>query len=451
MLLWLWLLSCLVLALAQVNLSEVPSGLEVLEYNPRKVYNGYLLTCPEDEDGVHGPRIYHPSGALFWGGPNWKNRCMNLQIQRYKDRNVLTFWYSVSGNEYAYGVILDQDYHDIGHVDPPGGPTAPSPVLTTRLAEFLIPGPDYTTAIMFTMRHYRDTMGALGRLGGNPHGYIYDPLMQEVDIASGRVVYRWSAAEHLSLEDSYNDAAQTKGTWQWNTWDFSHGNSVMKDEAGDYVLSYRFLHQIVKVNGKTGNVIWKLGGKSSDFAFNNGSTFIGQHDPRWVEGTDQTEMTIFDNDSDGVRSVPRWGTARGIHVRLDYAAMTVTLLREFLPRVRQPADIEGSMRILPNGNVLVCYGSTGYITEYTAEGEIVFDAYAKHVYRAFKYEQSVWPGEGLPDPDPIPPQAGSSSEGWGSGDTVLGAADETVKVDDGVTMYFSPISCWGFRWALGRC
>ncbi|KIY53326.1 hypothetical protein FISHEDRAFT_55269 [Fistulina hepatica ATCC 64428] len=55
------------------------------------------------------------------------------------------------------------------------------------------------------------------------------------------------------------------------------------------------------------------------------------HDPQWVPGTDQIEMTLFDNDRDNCRDLPTYGAGRGIWIKLDYDEMSVSLVHEYLP------------------------------------------------------------------------------------------------------------------------
>ncbi|KIY45497.1 hypothetical protein FISHEDRAFT_12855, partial [Fistulina hepatica ATCC 64428] len=227
----------------------------------------------------------------------------------------------------------------------------------------------------------------LTSVGGSRFGWIYSPFIQELDIMSGALLWEWDASQYLDLTGSY--AAYTGGTFE-----YAHCNAVVRDAEGDYLMSFRFYDLVVKVSGATKEIIWRLGGKDSDFTFGNGSTFIGQHDPQWVPGTDYTELTLFDNDNNNCGVEPSWGTARGVWLRLDYSSMHVELVREFLP-----PWWEGGLQLLPNGNVLVVFGSAGSVIEYAPpvqttkdasakEGpwDIVFEGNAHQVYRAYKYD-----------------------------------------------------------------
>ncbi|KIY45545.1 hypothetical protein FISHEDRAFT_76401 [Fistulina hepatica ATCC 64428] len=460
-------------------LAKIPTGLAVQKYDPAKAYDGYLVFCPEfdeeDEEKIHGPRIYHPSGALFWAGDEWRWRCMNARFGLYRAQQVLTFWYQEADHIPPSGVILDTNYKRIKNIHPFDSQNL-------DMHEFHITPTTNDTLLMIAMHQ---TIADLRPVGGIQMGRAWSPYAQEVDIDTNLLLWEWNAAKHLSFAGSYR---QFDDLW----WDYAHCNAVVRDEHGDYLLSFRFYSMIVKVDHKTNHIIWRLGGKDSDFTFKDGSSFIGQHDPQWVPGTDQTQMTLFDNDRDNCRDLSTYGTGRGIWIKLDYDKMSVSLMREYLPPsgvfdvsaaynsmsdagsskkssdsdrthvvYRKPVEIEGGMQLLPNGNVLVAFGSRGAIIEYIQDGsEIVFQAWTNRVYRAYKFPKSAWSGSGLPDPR----EGGASADLSSSSsqeDTSLASGTgnpqvlEIVEVDDDVNMYFGSgsgvVPCKGLRGFFGLC
>ena len=48
-------------------------------------------------------------------------------------------------------------------------------------------------------------------------------------------------------------------------------NSVDKDDDGNYLVSSRHYHQVYKIDGSSGDILWRLGGKDNDFTMNNGT------------------------------------------------------------------------------------------------------------------------------------------------------------------------------------
>ena len=63
-------------------------------------------------------------------------------------------------------------------------------------------------------------------------------------------------------------------------YDYFHLNSVEEDVDGNFILSARHTHGVYKIARGDGRVIWRLGGKRSDFAHGPGTRFVLQHDAR---------------------------------------------------------------------------------------------------------------------------------------------------------------------------
>ncbi|KAF7122816.1 hypothetical protein CNMCM5793_000926 [Aspergillus hiratsukae] len=98
----------------------------------------------------------------------------------------------------------------------------------------------------------------------------------------------WSSVGHIPIHESV-----TVNSWDSPSgqpgWDYVHVNAVDKNAAGDYILSARFTNTIYLVSGQDGHIIWRLGGKFSDFV--QDFTFSKQHHVQFVE-TNETHTTI---------------------------------------------------------------------------------------------------------------------------------------------------------------
>ena len=137
-------------------------------------------------------------------------------------------------------------------------------------------------------------------------------------------------------------------------YDDVHANAIELDRDGHLLVSARNTSAIYKVDRSTGDILWRLGGKKSDFKMGAGATFGLQHDPRrQADGT----LTVFD---DGTA-----GPSRGIVLNVDEVAMTATLVKEYPHPHGKFAMSQGNVQILPNGNVFVGWGSTGTASEFT--------------------------------------------------------------------------------------
>ena len=48
-------------------------------------------------------------------------------------------------------------------------------------------------------------------------------------------------------------------------------NAVDIDDEGNYLISLRHFHQVLKIDKDSGDIIWRLGGKVNDFYMGNGT------------------------------------------------------------------------------------------------------------------------------------------------------------------------------------
>ena len=142
--------------------------------------------------------------------------------------------------------------------------------------------------------------------------------VQEID-PLGNVVFHWRASDHIH-PDQFIDG------FYYNQFDFDfvHANSINEDWDGNLLVSFRHLDAVYKIHRTTGEVIWKLGGKQSDFSFPNDSVgFSGQHAARrTVNGT----IGMFDNSC--IKPEPK---SRAIEYALDTVNWTATKVFEHFP------------------------------------------------------------------------------------------------------------------------
>jgi hypothetical protein len=117
-----------------------------------------------------------------------------------------------------------------------------------------------------------------------------------------------------------------------------------------------------------------------------GTSTAYQHDARRQEdGT----ITIFDNGA-GPQVHPR---SRGIVVELDEDNMRATLVRAYTHPDGVVSTSQGNMQVLPNGNVFIGWGSEPFVSEFSHEGELLFDAHippGNDSYRSFRFP---WKGQ----------------------------------------------------------
>jgi hypothetical protein len=312
---------------------------------------------------------------------------MDFKVQRYRGEPVLTFWEGVHAS-YGQGeyVILDSSYQEIGRVRAGNG-------LQGDHHEFLISPQD---TALFTVYHKLPM--DLSAVGGRTDGWVLDGIAQEVDIATGEVLSEWHSLEHVGLEESYFRPPETSEFG----YDYFHINSIEVDHDSNLLVSAKGTCTVYKINRRTGEVVWRLGGKRSSFEMGPGTRTAYQHDARrQPDGT----LTIFDNGAD-----PKvHDQSRGIVVKLDEDEMTATLVGEYTHPDKLLAGSQGNMQVLSNSNVFVGWGSEPVLSEFNNDGELLFSGdfpTESESYRAFRF-----PWSGRPHDEPaIAAETGSEDE-----------------------------------------
>lgn len=168
-------------------------------------------------------------------------------------------------------------------------------------------------------------------------GYVIQEFNEKKEL-----VFQWDSNEFISPDDFIPE-------YKFNTkeFDYCHGNAIAKDKEGNYLVSFRNYDAIFKINGKTGKVIWKLGGKSNQFTFVNDAGFSGQHNIRLLKNGN---ITLFDNETNAKE--PK--ISRGVEYHIDTLAMTATMIKEFQFGVY--GNSMGSYDPSVNGYHLLNYG-----------------------------------------------------------------------------------------------
>lgn len=257
--------------------------------------------------------------------------------------------------------------------------------------------------------------------------YIWDSLFQEIDIETNELIFQWRASDHHSLNETYREVGYD-GTKD-SPFDWYHINSVQKDDLGNYLISARYTHTVTYINGKTGDIIWVLGGKRNafqDLSDGKATDFAWQHDARFhplttfpdlmrneitLHGTSRDKdgltrqlVSLFDNAAEDIQqSNPN---SRGLLLEVIYpsisAAQTETaspaedLHKREAPTVQSAnylvrvvhsyehpqgvlSSSQGSFQVIPDPlndrdpKVLVGYGFNAVWTEYAASGAVLCD------------------------------------------------------------------------------
>jgi Arylsulfotransferase (ASST) len=319
----------------------------------------YVTTLAIDGlTGTNYPAIFDTNGVPVW----WAPRTNTFFTEVLPGGNVAWTQLGTPGGAEEH----DLDGSLIRSVETVSGPTDWHDFIT------LPNGNDVLVTI-------KERSGDLSPWGGPTDATVLDHVLEEIR-PDGTVAWSWSTADHIPV---------TETTARWRTvppssqgaYDPFHYNSV--EYTGDgFILSFRHLDAIYKVDQTSGTIDWKLGGTRrseslgvvDDPVFDAGGTFSGQHDARVLgDGT----VSLHDNGT-GIRP------PRVVNYRIDETARSATLVRDVRDPLVSSSFCCGSARVLPTGNYVMGWGGSRTFTEMTPAGERVFllQTDSGNVYRA---------------------------------------------------------------------
>jgi hypothetical protein len=338
---------------------------------------GYVFLAPSSGPGQRGVMILDSKGDVVWFHATSPRTAMNFRPAVYRGAPVLAWWESLPGAGLGNGHhrIVDASYRQIASFPAGGGRPA-------DLHELQITSRG--TALVSALESRRMDLRAVG---GTRRGLVLGGVAQELEIPSARVLWEWRSIDHVSVTETYS----TKIGYPW---DYFHINSIDVGPDGDLLISGRNVWGIYKISREKGNVLWRLGGKRSDFTLGRGARFAFQHDARHVG---DAMISLFDNG--GAESVQIESQSRGLQLRLDFEAMHAAVDREWTHDPPLYGRLMGNMQLLPNGNRMTGWGGDPHFTEFAADGGIRFDATLPRggeSYRAFRF-----PWRGRPDHPPV--------------------------------------------------
>jgi hypothetical protein len=330
---------------------------------------GYPSTGP----GQPGLMILDRHGDIVWFSPSDGVTQMDLNVQSYQGKPVLTWWEGKVINGYGQGqaVIADSSYRTIGVVKGGNG-------LQADLHEFVIT-PQGTALVTA----YRTARADLSGVGGKSSGWVLSGVAQEIDIASGKVVFEWDSLDHVPVTAT---AQGFSGGTKSEPFDYFHINSLAVAPDGDLLISSRNTCAVYKVARPGGTVRWTLGGKRSSFQMASGARFYFQHHAR-PQGT--SSLSLFDDGG----SPAKEPQSRAIVLDLDTTTMTATLKRSYTHPAGLAAQNQGSMQVLPDGRVLVGWGNLPYFSQFLPDGTLDMDGQFPVPDQSYRTFTADWTGQ----------------------------------------------------------
>jgi hypothetical protein len=364
---------------------------------------GYFFAGPKYDAGAPpagariGPEILDAQGraVYFDQTPNAGGvRATDVRAQIYHGKRVLTYWQGGtpkgpdgvqmagvgSGSDY----ILDQNYRVIKTVH--GRGYEKGLPITADQHEFLLT-PNNTALITCYAVTRRDATAE----GGDKNQAVLDGIVEEIDLATSKVVFKWNSLDHVGMKYSKQPMSASADS----PWDYFHINAVKLDTDKNLIVSSRHTSTIYKVDHRSGRIIWSLSSynpKGSSIRALPGVNFSWQHDP---EPLGNNTYRIFDNAATtGQNPPPPTSNYSNVQtVKVDPIAKTATLVGQ--PIVHSPgvlANSQGNSQALPSGHVMIGWGSTNRMSEYNAKHQQIWSGKFDQGFNTYRAYKSPWVG-----------------------------------------------------------
>ena len=321
----------------------VPAGIlypyEFIQYDT--AFHGYYMSAPYNQflspsyPGFIRPRgiILDKDGYVLWFSLNPTFGYWNFQYQ--PDTSEFSYYYQHSPNNVNNHIVLmDSTFQVVSTI-----PSYNSVPINVHEFHILKNG----HVVYFENRDSTMDLSAytFGGVQGSTTTNVIAYVVMEFDTAHN-LVFQWNSLDHIFPTEEYDQYGYSASSF-----DYCHGNSIDEDTDGNLLVSFRHLNAVYKINHSTGNVIWRLGGKSSSFIFPNDTGFSGQHDVRCMPGG---KISIFDN------AFTTTHQSRAVIYQLDTLNWTATRTWQYTPNPSFLSKVMGNHQITPDSNHLMDYG-----------------------------------------------------------------------------------------------
>jgi hypothetical protein len=330
---------------------------------------GLIFTTPSPvTHRQHGPTIFDDRGNIVWYNPMPYKSVHNLSVVTYRNQRLLAVHVQhrrgKPGDHHAAMVLFNHRYQRVARVTAKNGYQMDG-------HEFQVRG----NAAWFGANH-----SVIDPVSGDT---VLEYVVQEVDIRTGELLFEWHSLPQIQTSYSYASPRTEKA------WDYFHGNAIDPLLDGSFLLSGRNTSAVYHISA-TGQVLWTMGGKHDTFgiaAQHPTWQFCFQHDVRQVG---PNLLTVFDNGGKGP-GCPRhkarmeefaYDPSTGVvHRATKYSSYAASSHRQ-----GYYAWAVGSARFLQNGDLMVSWGTTGRITEFTRTHRVDFDlTLAQKTYRGVRW------------------------------------------------------------------
>jgi hypothetical protein len=341
---------------------------------------GYVFVAEKGgKDKPSGPVIADNRGRIVWYHEVPSGlEATDFRAQTYQGKPVLTWWQGIiskAGIGRGTYVVYDSSYNQIASVKAGHG-------YEGDLHEFQLT-PRGTAFISV----YHEVAADLRSVGGPKNGYVEDSIVQEIDVKTGKLVFEWHSVDHVPLTESIQaNREPAHHATKKRPLDYFHVNSIADGPGGTILVSGRNTSALYLLR-RNGSIVWRLGGKRSDFGPAAAVKFRYQHNARFHG---PTTISIFDNGA-----IPKEEPyTRPLVLRIDPVKKTARVVKTFVHPKKLSSPFEGSLELLPDGGAFVGWGGIRKVTEFTPAGKVRFQMTLPYgdSYRGFRLPWAGNPG-----------------------------------------------------------
>lgn len=311
--------------------------------------------------------FYHTNPIKNYGISDFKRKKLTDGSIRYtfmqqtKPMPPYAWWYGKL-------IVLDENFQKINELS----------LIAPTADEGLIENHD---SLLLTDNHYILTgyRQRKERINGRESSVV-TLLLQE--IKNNRVIFEWNSGDHPELIKESLTACNYK-----KDLDYVHFNSMIIDPSdNNLILSFRHTSAIYKIDRKTGEIIWRLGGKNDDFGLTPEQRFNFQHT---ASLTNDGYLMLYDNHTAEINTecagnfsfLPR-KTSRILKFKLDEKNKKILNWQEIPLSVY--SEFMGNVFETEDKTYIVGYGSNkGKAAEGTSSGDSVFERAAVWIQGLF--------------------------------------------------------------------
>jgi hypothetical protein len=341
---------------------------------------GYVMFAQKGgKDRPSGPVIADNQGRIVWFHEVPSGlEATDFRAQTYHGKPVVTWWQGIiskAGIGRGTYVVYDASYHQLATVKAAQG-------LEGDLHEFQL-----TTRGTAYVSIYHEVPADLSSVGGPKDGYAEDSVVQELDIRTGNVVFEWHSLDHVPLSESIQAHREPAlHATKKRPLDYFHLNSIADGPGGTILISGRNTSALYLIR-RDGSIVWRLGGKRSDFGPAAAVKFRYQHDARFHG---PTTISLFDNGA-----IPKEEPyTRPLVLNIDAATKTAKIVKTFVHPKKLSSPFEGNLELLPGGGAFVGWGGIRKLTEFSPAGRVVFQLTLPYgdTYRGYRLPWTGHPG-----------------------------------------------------------